>query len=134
MAAASDKHTDKKTKNRLPKLNLNFLKEMSGGDSQFVIEILEIFISDAPLTLKSINSELAHSDIESVKISVHKLKSSIKVLGVDALAELAQQLENEAGKGKVSKDFKLKITKLEKCIEALVKECSIQIKYLKNQK
>lgn len=121
------------TKERGQRLNLDFLQEMSGGDNEFVIEILEIFISDAPLTLDSIKKGIEESDFASVKTSVHKLKSSIKVLGEEQLAILAQQLEDESESKNKSEDFNLRIAKLEKSVEQLVKDADLQVKYLKTQ-
>lgn len=130
MVPAFDRHTGNKMKEKSNRLNLEFLKEMAGGDLGFVIDILKIFVEDAPLTLKNIETGLSNPDYESVKISVHKLKSSVKVLGVEKLAEFAQQLEDDAGKAQGGEEFKLRIKKFEKSVEELVKESTQQIKYL----
>lgn len=125
--------TTRRMKDRGQRLNLDFLQEMAGGDNEFVIEILEIFLDDAPSTLVSINKGMKEADFSSVKTSVHKLKSSIKVLGEDKLAEFAQLVEQESETNNESEEFRLKVTKLEKSVEQLIKDADWQVKYLKTQ-
>ena len=125
--------TTRKMNERGQRLNLDFLQEMAGGDNEFVIEILEIFLDDAPTTLESIRNGMIESDFSSVKTSVHKLKSSIKVLGEDKLADFAQIVEQEAEVNNESEEFKMKIAKLEKSVEQLIKDAGWQVKYLKTQ-
>ena len=84
--------TTRKMNERGQRLNLDFLQEMAGGDNEFVIEILEIFLDDAPTTLESIRNGMIESDFSSVKTSVHKLKSSIKVLGEETWSKEKRSL------------------------------------------
>lgn len=114
-------------------LNLEFLQEMSGGYIPFIIEILEIFVEDGPSTFQSINKNLADKDFSSVKTSVHKLKSSLKILGAEKLADLAENLEEETSNKVIANEFYLKLSKLEKSVEQLAKDVDKQVKYLKAQ-
>lgn len=133
MGASTGRKKSTKMNERGQKLNLDFLQEMAGGDLGFVTEILEIFTSDAPLTLDSIRTGIHEKDFCSIKTSVHKLKSSLKILGEDRLVDLAQCLEEDAENENASEEFLLRIAKLEKSVEQLVKDAHWQIKYFKNQ-
>lgn len=127
------KTTNLKVNENSSNLSLDFLYEMAEGDKEFVIDILEIFTEDAPLTLDSIQESMKEGDLNAVKIAIHKLKSSIKILGLESLVSLAQNLEDEAGENNISSDFDLKVQKLDKSVQDLVKAASRQIKYLKQQ-
>lgn len=77
-----------------PRPNLAYLVELSDGDEQFIIEVLTMFVNDAPELLKQCVGYHKTDNFHLLKITVHKIKSSIKMLGNDGLAKSAQQIED----------------------------------------
>ncbi len=67
------------------------LREMSGGD--FINELLDTFLEDAPRLIEQLKSALAAMDTDSFRRAAHSLKSNAATFGAQHLSELAKELE-----------------------------------------
>lgn len=72
---------------------LDYLRELSGGDRDFIAEILEMFISEAPQAMMQSSQYLEQKNYELLRITVHKLKSSVQVVGGNHLTGLISDIE-----------------------------------------
>lgn len=73
--------------------DLNYLKTMSGGDSKFINEMIELFreqIEEYKLYMPDL---LRRKDYENLSKMAHKAKSSVAVMGMSAVAETLKELE-----------------------------------------
>ncbi|BCW97153.1 MAG: Hpt domain-containing protein [Fimbriimonadales bacterium] len=78
-------------------LNHDYLNEITGGDSEFIAEILDDFVSQTPELMEQIAIALAQGDAAAVGRAAHTLKGSARAVGADAFAAIAFELE-QAGK------------------------------------
>ena len=69
----------------------NELKQMSGED--FINELIDAFLEDAPNMIQNMENALAVKDIESFRRNAHSLKSNANTFGAIELAALAKELE-----------------------------------------
>jgi HPt (histidine-containing phosphotransfer) domain-containing protein len=67
------------------------LKQMSGGD--FINELIDAFLEDAPNMLHNMQLALDVNDVESFRRNAHSLKSNANTFGAVELATLAKELE-----------------------------------------
>ncbi len=67
------------------------LQQEAGVD--FVAELVDAFLEDAPAMLDSLRSALAARDEELFRRTAHSLKSNSVTFGADALGALARELE-----------------------------------------
>jgi HPt (histidine-containing phosphotransfer) domain-containing protein len=67
------------------------LKQMSGED--FITELIDAFLDDAPNMLANIKSALEAQDVESFRRNAHSLKSNANTFGATELGVLAKELE-----------------------------------------
>ena len=72
---------------------LDYLRELSGGDHNFITEILTMFIKEAPQSVEQSLHFLRERNFDMLRITVHKLKSSVQVVGGNHLAPLIQEIE-----------------------------------------
>jgi len=73
--------------------DLNYLKTMSGGDSKFIREMIDLF-REQIMEYKSIMPEmLQNKDYDGLSKIAHKAKSSVAVMGMTQVAELLKELE-----------------------------------------
>lgn len=72
----------------------NELKQMSGED--FINELIDAFLEDAPGMIASMYAALTTRDVESFRRNAHSLKSNANTFGATALAALAKELETMA--------------------------------------
>ncbi len=69
----------------------NDLKQMSGED--FINELIDAFLDDAPNMINQMKSAVPANDIESFRRNAHSLKSNANTFGAMELAALAKELE-----------------------------------------
>ena len=67
------------------------LKEMSGDD--FINELIDTFLEDAPKMIAEIKSAFASNNVDSFRRAAHSLKSNAATFGAGQLAALAKELE-----------------------------------------
>src|SRR4026209_223163 len=67
------------------------LKQISGED--FINELIDAFLDDAPNMIKSMQSALDSKDLESFRRNAHSLKSNANAFGATELGALAKELE-----------------------------------------
>ena len=69
----------------------NGLKEVGGAD--FINELIDTFLEDAPRMLEDLGLALANNNAELFRRTAHSLKSNSNTFGALALADLAKELE-----------------------------------------
>jgi HPt (histidine-containing phosphotransfer) domain-containing protein len=67
------------------------LKDMSGAD--FIGELIDTFLEDAPQLIQEMGSAWKAGDIESFRRAAHSLKSNGATFGANHLSRLAMELE-----------------------------------------
>jgi HPt (histidine-containing phosphotransfer) domain-containing protein len=71
-----------------------------GGD-EFLGEVIDAFLADAPGLVASLRSSLAERNGEELRRAAHTLKSNGATLGAAAFAELCRDLEQRAKAGEL---------------------------------
>ena len=69
----------------------NELKQMSGAD--FINELIDAFLDDAPDMIQNMHTALDTKDVESFRRNAHSLKSNANTFGATELGALAKELE-----------------------------------------
>ena len=67
------------------------LRQMSGAD--FVDELVDTFLEDAPERIAELRSAVARSDADTFRRAAHTLKSNSATFGAHRLAAIARDLE-----------------------------------------
>jgi HPt (histidine-containing phosphotransfer) domain-containing protein len=67
------------------------LQAATGAD--FVVELVDAFLADAPLLLKALQAALAASDPAAFRRAAHSLKSNGNTFGAFGFSALARELE-----------------------------------------
>lgn len=69
------------------------LRQMTGNDSAFLIEVLELIRNQSPIMLLQMQDSLRQDDLNSLGATAHKLKSTLHVLGNSDWLTLLKELE-----------------------------------------
>ena len=80
-------------------IDLAPLRSLSGNDSEFIRDILEMISIQSPQLMDKINEEYAGEDYLSLSKTAHKYKSSLQILGNPDLISMAQEIEHIASTG-----------------------------------
>ncbi|MBE0682151.1 MAG: Hpt domain-containing protein [Anaerolineales bacterium] len=75
----------------IDKTTFEELKQMSGED--FINEIIDAFLDDAPAMFTNMQLALDNQDVESFRRNAHSLKSNANTFGATELGALAKELE-----------------------------------------
>jgi histidine phosphotransfer protein HptB len=67
------------------------LQESAGAD--FVVELVDTFLEDAPALITELSSARADADADRFRRAAHSLKSNCNTFGALALAGMARELE-----------------------------------------
>lgn len=78
-------------------LNHNYLNEITGGDEEFIAELLSDFLAQTPGLINQIERAVAAGDGAALGAAAHALKGSARAIGADEFASIAAELE-QAGK------------------------------------
>jgi HPt (histidine-containing phosphotransfer) domain-containing protein len=70
-----------------------------GGDDQFLGELIEVFLQEAPLLMRQLGEGIENRDVALVKRAAHTLKGAVGNFGAAAVFDVGQRLENMAQAG-----------------------------------
>lgn len=73
------------------------LAEGTGGDAEFVSELIEQFLADAPALVSAARDGVERGEAEEVRRAAHTLKSNAATFGAHRLAEKCRALEGRIG-------------------------------------
>jgi HPt (histidine-containing phosphotransfer) domain-containing protein len=83
----------------LDQATLEALLDSIGGDAEFMVELIDTYLADAPEQLEAMRAGLAAGDVAELVRPAHTLKSASASLGALGLAELCRALEASARSG-----------------------------------
>lgn len=69
------------------------LREMVGGDVEFMIELIDVFLDDAPRMLSDMRRALESEDAAVLHRAAHSLKSNSAEFGAMTLSDLCREIE-----------------------------------------
>ena len=72
---------------------LDSLMEITGGDPDFLREMIDVFLADAVDLLAAMDEALVRGDTVVLRRAAHSLKSNAATFGATRLTALARQLE-----------------------------------------
>lgn len=97
--------------------NLAKVYEISSNDSEFVQEILKLFLKEVPDEIQKMNEGINEIDYKKVYSSAHKIKPTLDLLGMDLAYEEINQImiwtNNEGKKKDIKEIFKLLKSQIE---------------------
>ena len=75
----------------IDKATFEELKQISGED--FINELIDAFLDDAPNMIQNMQSALETKDVESFRRNAHSMRSNANTFGAMELGALAKELE-----------------------------------------
>jgi len=106
------------SKNNLP-LDLSYLKEMSGDNAEFMIEMLTAFQEQTPLYLAELEAAVKAENWKSAGESAHKMKPTFFYFGRVDIRDFMQQMEHNAREAKNLAQIPSDLEELKKVITIL---------------
>ncbi len=70
-----------------------------GGDKEFLVELIDTFLEDAPGMLSAMEDAVQDGDAENLRLVSHSLKTNSAQFGATKLFELCRDVELQAKEG-----------------------------------
>ena len=74
-------------------VDLNYMSSICDGDIQFMIEMVETFLKDAPVITKEMTTLSKNNDWIKVSNLAHKFKTSLMFMGIESLHSVIREIE-----------------------------------------
>ena len=107
------------------KVDLSYLREMSGGNKELVIEMISIFKTQVDEFGRDMDQLLAGKEYDLLGKLAHKAKSSVSIMGLNELAIRLKELETSACAGKNVASYKGIIELFKQETQEAVKELDL---------
>lgn len=79
----------------MQKYSLKNIEQISGGDQNFVVSIIETFKSTTPDYLNQISKGIEELNTDKIRHAAHQLKPAFDIFEMNILAEKIRQIETE---------------------------------------
>lgn len=76
-------------------IDLKYLNDFAEGGSTFINEMIALFLKNTPIALVSILESNQNNDVKKLKAEIHKLKSSLGLLGIVKGSESVENIEKK---------------------------------------
>jgi HPt (histidine-containing phosphotransfer) domain-containing protein len=107
------------------KTDLSYLKEMSGGNKELVLEMIDIFKDQVKEFTSDMDNHLNNKEYELLGKLAHKAKSSVSIMGLNDLAVELKELENLAREGKMPERYPVIISHFKDTTTIALKELEV---------
>jgi HPt (histidine-containing phosphotransfer) domain-containing protein len=74
-------------------IDFSYLDEISGGDMEFRIEMIQTFLDETPKDVAHMDAMAQAANWAEVGKVAHKMKSSIKMFGLESIKNQAVEIE-----------------------------------------
>lgn len=112
------------------KINMNYLNELSGGNSDFELEMIQLFLKQIPEELQNMANAIEINDIQKLRDLCHKLKSSFDIFGLQNISELLGKLSADTASGKDKTELLKQVDTMRIMLDAFYPELENKIKEL----
>lgn len=78
--------------------NLDKLTELSGGDEDFILSVIGVFLEETPQDLANLKEAVQSENFEGIYQHAHKMKPNVDLLGMEETRVKVLEIETQ-GKG-----------------------------------
>jgi CheY-like chemotaxis protein/two-component sensor histidine kinase len=110
-------------------VNFKYLKDFAEGDQSFIKNMVAIFLENTPESIEIILKSNKDDDMKTLKEEIHKLKSSISLLGINKASESIEIIENEIETNPLSQKRRDEVIYLNKICQLVITELEFVKEY-----
>jgi HPt (histidine-containing phosphotransfer) domain-containing protein len=94
------------------KLDLSYLEEITGGDNEIMLEMIDIFLTESEIAIQELQTIYEQNDWQALGAQAHKLKPTLLYVGLKDIHEITLKLEKNAKQGTMSDQYELWIQQI----------------------
>lgn len=111
--------------------DLSYLRELAMGDEEIVIETMETFIDNVPVTIANIKEAYSNNDWQELYKQAHKIKPSLKYMGMEKASDLIIDIEQQAKQENISDHLEEQVSTFVVLCEQALTELSDKVEALR---
>ncbi len=111
-------------------VNLDYLHELSGGDQDFMRELMTMFMDQMPENIANLQRYSQDKSFSDLKSLAHKMKSAVGLIGIPKLQELLSELQNISGQQTEIEKIPAMVAQVAAISEKALSELNILVKDL----
>jgi len=100
-------------------IDLSYLNEIAGGDAEFMIEMIDIFIEQTPVYTEQLIVAVKEGDWKTVGDVAHKIKPTLAFMGVNKAKDQMASIEQKARSGNNLEDIPDEFAEIKAVCESL---------------
>ncbi len=77
-------------------IDLSYLKEVSNDNTEFIVEMIDIFLAQTPDYVLILNNAIAEQDWSKIAEMAHKIKPTLGFMGADSAKGAMSSIESRA--------------------------------------
>jgi HPt (histidine-containing phosphotransfer) domain-containing protein len=77
-------------------IDLSYLSDVANGSTEFIIDMIDIFIDQTPIYVKQLGLAIQEKDWKSVADISHKIKPTLAFMGVIKARDDMEEIESSA--------------------------------------
>jgi HPt (histidine-containing phosphotransfer) domain-containing protein len=77
-------------------IDLTYLKEVATGDTEFIIEMIDIFLLQTPGYVEQLTAAVEQKDWTKIADLSHKIKPTFAFMGVESAKNSLQEIETKS--------------------------------------
>ncbi len=78
------------------KIDLSYLRDVSSGSNEFMIEMIELFLDQTPAYFEQLRQFISEENWPKVADIAHKIKPTLAFMGADAAKDRMAEIETNA--------------------------------------
>ena len=86
-------------------VNLDYLNSVVSGDEKVKREIIEMFFTQVDELSEALKTALTENDYEKISFSAHTLKSTLRIMGIENIAQKMEILQNLSAKKESPEEY-----------------------------
>ncbi|GGC33986.1 hypothetical protein GCM10011386_27600 [Parapedobacter defluvii] len=110
--------------------NMDYLQDLSGGNTQLIKEILQLFIKQTPPDIALLASYLEQGDWEKAYKQAHHIKPTLAYVGANGIRAELQEIETLAKNRQDLNQLPAKLNTITPKLEILYEELSAYLQTL----
>lgn len=112
-------------------IDLTYFRTISGGRKEFELNIFQMFIEDIPAQLQEMLAAIQNTDYDLAARTIHKMKSSLMMIGLHQIQPIIEVLEQELVSGELNKNFKEQLLKIQDSVQGAIEELKWVVEKIK---
>lgn len=91
-------------------IDLSYLQEVANDNTEFMVEMIDIFLAQTPEYVQSLSDAVANKDFSKIAEMAHKIKPTLAFMGAnkarDAMASIELRAREKENYEAIAEDFK----------------------------